>query len=55
MPRLISQEEALELGPITDRAGIEALQPRFRRKSAVAPPPDGAPNTFPEVVQMEGH
>jgi hypothetical protein len=42
VPPLISQEEALELGRITDRAGIEA------------PRPDGAPNTFPEIVRMEG-
>jgi biotin synthase len=31
-----------------------AGQLHFKRKSSVPPRPDGAPNTFPEVVQMEG-
>jgi biotin synthase len=31
-----------------------AGQLRFKRKSSVPPRPDGAPNTFPEIVQMEG-
>ena len=29
------------------------MQLRHRKKSSVPPRPDGAPNTFPEVIQVE--
>jgi biotin synthase len=39
-----------------DEAGFwdPATQLRHRRKASVPPRPDGAPNTFPEVVHVEG-
>ena len=41
-----SQEEANFWNP--------AVQLRHRKKTSVPPRPDGAPNTFPEVVQVDG-
>ncbi len=62
MPPLISREEAVRLGAMEDRAEIDGeanfwspeRQLRRRKKKAVPPRPDGAANTYPEVVHVAG-